>query len=546
MKLKPKFILNYLIISLIVLIFGIVNYAQLFKLQTLLDNTTNKYAPALIDLSRVEHLSTRIREEAISSALLQIAGLYTGREVSIEFIEEENGEFEENFELLTELLEEMREAQYKMISEEDHRKLNASVDAFYSNGRELINIGLNREKLDDVTEYKEGLEKAEEDFYDVADEITQKYKQNFENSRQAGLKTINNSIIFGWIGTLGAIVLSIILGNISAARIVNPLLNLIRATKDIRKGKYEIKDMKISHDEIGQLHQSFTIMAGALGEKTDALLNEIKVREESEKQTDTLNKKLESKNEELERIIYGLSHDLRSPLINITGYSDELINLAEILKQEVSSDLTEIDRDHVNKILNEEFNDSIEFIQMSAKKIDTVLNGLLQLARLESFMLSIEKQNMNDLLVDVTKSHNYLLKENKINLIIEDLPDCLADVNVISQLFANLISNAIKYSDPEKESFIKISGYNESGNSVYIVEDNGIGIREKDISKIFDIFFRGKMSSKDGYGLGLAIVKRIIELHKGQIWVESKVGVGSKFFVSIPNNSSEELNNLDS
>ncbi len=534
MKLKPKFIMSYLAISLIVFIVGIINYLQLKEIDSSLEDATGHFAPLAIEVGRIQYIGTRMREEATSSALLQTAAISLNKNVDQEEIDEENEEFEESFELLENLLTQLKEREDELISEELNQALNTSASDIFTIGEILINIGSSEENLSNVDEIKESLEETEERFLEATNELLSICQSKFESSRQIGSDTLNESIVYGWIGITAAILLSVVLGNMGSKGIVNPVLELISATKEIPKGNYQVKEIELHHDEINSLYEAFIAMVKEIKKKTEELVGEIKIRKESEELTKSLNKQLRNKNDELQQIIYGISHDLRSPLINITGFSDELKDLSDTLKEELKAKPDEIDKKNIDKILHEDFGSSIEFIQMGTKKIDELLNGLLKLARLGYFKPTIEKQDMNNLLNSVLSSFSYLSKENKIDIVVEKLPDCLADKNTISQLFSNLVGNAIKYSDSERESFIKISGHHENDNSVYIIEDNGIGMGEKDLSKIFDIFYRARKSKKDGYGLGLAIVKRIIELHKGEIRVESEIGKGSKFYISIP------------
>ena len=117
----------------------------------------------------------------------------------------------------------------------------------------------------------------------------------------------------------------------------------------------------------------------------------------------------------------------------------------------------------------------------------------------------------------------------------EDLPDCIGDNNQTTQVFTNLIDNALKYLSPKRRGRIKITGKTENNNSVYCIEDNGIGIREDYYGKIFEIYHRlNPRTSTEGDGLGLTIVRRILDRHEGKIWVESEPDKGTKFFVEIP------------
>ena len=108
------------------------------------------------------------------------------------------------------------------------------------------------------------------------------------------------------------------------------------------------------------------------------------------------------------------------------------------------------------------------------------------------------------------------------------------DRTQISQVFSNIIDNAIKYHDPKRSGLIKVTGSNEDGQVIFCVEDNGIGIAQEDQQRVFEIFQRLQPDANPGEGLGLSIVRKILDRHSGKIWLESEPGIGSKFYVSLP------------
>lgn len=248
-----------------------------------------------------------------------------------------------------------------------------------------------------------------------------------------------------------------------------------------------------------------------------------------------LNKEVLEKNQDLEQIIYVASHDLRSPLVNIQGFSKEIdYTLKELKKICLSLKMDSVEKKRMLSIINNDIPDSLKYIQKSVKKMDSILYGLLKLSRMERAVLNIINLNINNLIADVLHDFEFLLKEKKISVDVTNLPKCKGDPLQINQVFSNLIDNAIKYSSAERKEYIKISGKKKDQNVIYCIEDNGIGISEKNLTKIFEIFCRINPDISHGEGLGLNIVKKILHRHGGKIWVESIEGKGSKFFISLP------------
>ena len=148
--------------------------------------------------------------------------------------------------------------------------------------------------------------------------------------------------------------------------------------------------------------------------------------------------------------------------------------------------------------------------------------------------LSIININMNNLFYEILETFKYKIKTNKINIEIENLPDCAGDKMQINQLFSNLIDNAIKFMDKKRKGRIKITGKKNDNNVVYCIEDNGIGIDSGNHKKIFELFTRLNQNETSGEGLGLNFVAMIIRRHNGSIKINSEKGKGSKFYISLP------------
>jgi PAS domain S-box-containing protein len=266
-----------------------------------------------------------------------------------------------------------------------------------------------------------------------------------------------------------------------------------------------------------------------------AMFTDITARKQAEEQRAQLNAALEAKNTELEQVIYVASHDLRSPLVNIDGYSKELNLAFADLGRALADNPAARDALRLpSSVLAEDIPEALRFIQTSVSKMDVLLTGLLRLSRLGRAALHIELLDMNKLISRIADSTEFKIKEAAITLDVADLPPCEGDALQLIQVFSNLLDNAIKYRDPDRPGVIRISGRTEPGRSVYCVADNGIGIAQAHMHKIFEIFHRLDPQHGEGEGLGLTIVKRIMARLEGDVWVESEVGSGSHFYVSLP------------
>ncbi len=266
------------------------------------------------------------------------------------------------------------------------------------------------------------------------------------------------------------------------------------------------------------------------------VIQDVTERKEAEIERDQLLKTLRTKNEELQSIVYVASHDMRSPLVNIQGFSKELdTDYQRFLALVEEIDVDPAIRERLTSIIEEDVPTSLNFIKTSAEKMEILLSGLLQISRVGTATIEIHPLNMNRLVAEAVETHEFMLKKNDIACTVADLPDCRGDAQQVYQVFSNVISNAVKYLDPSRPGDIRISGTTENGHSIYCVQDNGIGISENHQGKIFELFHRlNPGDAAGGEGLGLTIVRRIVDRLDGNIRVESELGVGSRFFISLP------------
>ncbi len=323
---------------------------------------------------------------------------------------------------------------------------------------------------------------------------------------------------------------------------IKPIVRLTEASTAMAGGDLAQHVDTSGDDEIGILARSFTHMRNSIREKIDDLarkneemLKEITDRKKAEKEREKLNEELMQKNKELEQVVYVTSHDLRTPLVNIEGFSKELrISIDKLLSSLKKSSISDEVKEEMDSIVDGDIQEALHYISVSIARMDSLLSGLLKLSRIGSTELNIEKLDMNRLISSVLNIFKSRIDEIDIKLEISELPPCIGDELYMIQIFSNLVDNSIKYLDLSHRGIIRISGYSEDSQAVYCVEDNGFGIAPEYQAKIFDIFHRLEPSKNKGEGLGLTIVQRAVQRQSGKIWVESEPGKGSKFFISLP------------
>lgn len=266
-----------------------------------------------------------------------------------------------------------------------------------------------------------------------------------------------------------------------------------------------------------------------------AIRTDITKRKADDENLKQFARELEEKNKELETIVYTVSHDLRSPLVNVQGFSKQLNRACEkILATAAAASDGKVAVADLKPQIEGAVPQALRFINAGVNKMEMLLAGLLRYSRLGRVTLNIRPLEMNTLLAEIVAAMRFQVESAHATIEVDRLPACLGDAAQTNQVFANLLDNAVKYRDPNRPLRVKVSGRVTGGEAIYAVTDNGIGIAPQHQPKAFEIFHRLNPDDSPGEGLGLTIAQRVLERQRGRIWVESAEGLGSTFFVSLP------------
>lgn len=280
----------------------------------------------------------------------------------------------------------------------------------------------------------------------------------------------------------------------------------------------EINERKRVHDKLittlNELEQRVKDRTAELSQSNELLKKEIAERKQTEDKLRKMTAELERSNRELKEYAYVASHDLQEPLRMVSSY-------LQLLEQRY--------RDRLDK-------DAQEFITYAVDgsiRMKKLVESLLEYSRVDTHS-RFEKTDCNTLIKSVLDNLKVAIEKNGAEITYNNLPEVMGDSTQLTQLFQNLISNAIKFRS-DISPRIHIGVESRGGEWLFSIQDNGIGIDPKNFERIFLLFQRLHTPNEyPGVGVGLAVCKKIVERHGGKIWVESQPGKGSTFFFTIP------------
>lgn len=268
-----------------------------------------------------------------------------------------------------------------------------------------------------------------------------------------------------------------------------------------------------------------------------------------ERLVDSRTVELQRANAEIQRFAYIVSHDLRSPLVNVMGFTAELEAATQVLARALhasnpdGADLPPASmppsmpapsREEVRCAIDEDLPEAIGFIRSSTQKMDRLINAILRLSREGRRTLAPERIELGALVRGIGETMQHRLTETGTTLTIESLPVMVSDRMALEQILSNLMENALKYLMPGRPGQITVRGEARRGRAIIEVIDNGRGIAAKDHERIFDLFRRSGVQDQPGEGIGLAHVRALAYRLGGLIEVVSELGQGATFRVNLP------------
>ena len=313
-------------------------------------------------------------------------------------------------------------------------------------------------------------------------------------------KIMSYTIFILLISLSGLVVSFIMVMFLSDRIVIRRIEELNRMSYEIGKGNMHHRICDRSNDELGTLASAFNNMGEELENEKDRVLG--------------INGDLMRSNTDLEQFAYVSSHDLQEPLRMISGYVD-------LIKRKYKG------------ALDSDMDKYIEFIVGGVNRMQLLIDDLLKYSRVSTLASPLVLINCENILEDSLLNLKISINESGAVVTHDPLPTVMADGSQLTQVFQNLISNAIKFKGSEPPR-IHIGVEKKEEMWVFSVADNGIGIAPEFFDRIFVVFNRLHSSEKySGTGIGLSICKKIVERYGGKIWVDSKIGRGSKFYFTI-------------
>jgi len=279
----------------------------------------------------------------------------------------------------------------------------------------------------------------------------------------------------------------------------------------------------------------------------EAVQRELTERKRAERQLRRYAAELEQANEEIKQFAYIVSHDLRAPLVNLKGFAAELHCALETVGPAMNTALPHLDEKQqrvVTTALQEDVPEALGFIDSSVTRMDAFIKAVLELSRLGRRELGLEPIDMNVLVQATLQTLAHQIEQRQVKVTVGALPEVIADRTSMEQIMGNILGNAVKYLDSDRPGEIEVIAESGDDETTFLVRDNGCGIAERDMDKVFAPFRRAGRQDVPGEGMGLAYVQTLVRRHGGRIWCESEPGVGTTFTFTIPHHLAKGVSHV--
>jgi Cu+-exporting ATPase len=338
-----------------------------------------------------------------------------------------------------------------------------------------------------------------------------------------------------WQATFDAICAMV---SVATAVVVWPVLPRLLSIPSPNQLKMVNSELRKEKDKLvytqAELHKAYEEVEHRVKERTEELtianrllMDEINRRKKAEEEVRKLNQslelrvierteKLEAANKELEAFSYSISHDLRAPLRHISGFITLFLECktTELTKEELGY---------------------LDIAVKSSEEMGKLIDALLSFSRLNRSELRKVKINTVQLINNSMQLYQSEILNRNIQIVMNEIPDSWADQQLLSQVWTNLISNAVKYTGKKEKAMIEFGSFVDNNETAFFIKDNGAGFNMKYADKLFNVFQRlHKPRDFEGIGIGLANIHRIIARHGGRCWAEGEIGKGATFYFSLP------------
>lgn len=436
---------------------------------------------------------------------LLLAYVMTGNQASYTRVVEFGQHSEEGFARLTRLLDD-EELQWASIKQTQERfgklkQLVGQVIALVQSGQsdKAVSIVQRLEVGDQIAQVREQLDTF------IAEVIA------VDARRIASLQSLRTGMVYFLSGGSAVAIIALLLATWAFTVSISKRLNLIASNVDRIKQGIDLPAPDRGDDEIAELDHTLHALSHALREK----------------------------NLEVELFVYSVSHDLRSPLVNLQGFREELSRATKEVQSLVEdSGIDPARLTRLREILTADIGSALRFINAAVDRVSSIIDALLKLSRAGRVQYAFEKVDLKVIVNRVVESTQGSIRKKGANVEVGELPSVFGDPTAIGQIFGNVLTNALQYLDPERPGKVSIFDCSvteaSTGEAVIAIKDNGLGIPTESQKKLFLAFQRFHPGSGSGEGVGLALSRRMISRMGGRIWVTSTEGKGSCFFLSFP------------